>query len=135
MLKSKLIQFRPRRQAFSGLIGVGFLRLADICSWQARTFRVTQRVLRKRQENIFPNVRRQVHQIVRNLDRFLPVERQVQRPVGHLQLVLERLEAAHTLAIQGQAQASLYQQPFLQFLNLQVVFQWMLNPDHLVPRV
>jgi hypothetical protein len=49
--------------------------------------------------------------------------------------MLEALEAADALALQFQVQTALRQQPILQPLHLQIVIQWMDNPDDLVARV
>ena len=54
-----------------------FVPLYPSNAWarQAAAFSRTQRMLRKREENIFTNIGRQVHEIICGRDRFLPLQR------------------------------------------------------------
>ena len=57
---------------------------------------------RKLKENIFPDIRRQVHAIVNWNHAILPFQWQVAGPAVEFEAVLEGFEAADTLAFQVQ---------------------------------
>ena len=102
MLKLKFVQLSPSgRTRFVRIGTAGFFRLANGRFRQAPAFGVTQRMLRKLKENIFPHIGRQVHDIVNYGRRFLALERQMEGPGRQIQARFEGFEASDTLAVQG----------------------------------
>ncbi len=55
------------------------------CVWQTATLGFAQRMLWKREQNIFPDRRSQVHQIILDRDGLFPGERQIANPIGKIQ--------------------------------------------------
>jgi hypothetical protein len=90
---------------------------------------------RKLEENIFPNIRRQVHAVVNHDGAILAVQGQVAGPVFQRQVILERLEAPDALAFQDQMQTALDEQAIFQLLDLQLVLQGVADLDDLIVRI
>ena len=89
----------------------------------------------KLEQNIFPDVRRQVHAVVDHINLILTLKRQMTGPVGEFHGTLERLQATHTLTLEDQEQTTLHQQTVLQLLDLQIMLKRMADADDLVARV
>src|SRR6266478_6611944 len=80
-------------------------------------------MLRKLEENIFPDPLRQVHAIVGDWRSILALERQVARPRIQDERIVKSFEAPDTVASQDQAQPALDKEAFFKLLNLKFVLQ------------
>src|ERR1035441_7407380 len=112
MLKFQFVQFGPSRLIRAGLASVtARSRFTNGRYWQTATFRVTQRMPWKLEQNILPHIRRQVHTIVNRNHAIFPLQGQMTSPTVEFKTILEGLEAADALAIQVQKQSALHEQP------------------------
>jgi hypothetical protein len=136
MLKLQFVQFVPGRRARSEpAAAAGVPSLANGRYWQTATFRVAQRMLRKLEQNIFPKAWRQVDAVANNAGRIFALEGQMGGPFVKGKDESERLEAADTIALQGQLQLALNQQSAFELLDLQLVLERLAEPDHFIPRI
>jgi hypothetical protein len=87
-------------------------------------------MLRKLEQNIFPEVGRQVHAIIVYRGGILPFEGEVDRPILEGERERELLQAADALAIQVQIKSSLNENPALEFLGHEVIFKGLGDLDH-----
>jgi hypothetical protein len=77
----------------------------------------------------------QVHAVANYGDRILALERQMSGPLLQFKPILKRLEAADTLAFEGQGQTTLDQQPPFELLDFQIILKGLAQPDHLIAGV
>ncbi len=89
-------------------------------------------MLRKREDNIFTHVGRQVHAIVVDQHPVVPCQRQQAGPFLQFQPVFKCFQTAHTLAGECQAQAPLNQDAALVPLRKQIVLQRRAGVNQLV---
>ena len=102
LLKFQFIQLCPGRRFLSRLAGIAGCFWPCHCRcWQAATLRLTQRMLRKLEENIFPHIGRQVHAIVGDRPPYprLPAANGASNRSSSSRV--ERFQTANTLAFQA----------------------------------
>jgi hypothetical protein len=92
-------------------------------------------MLRKLEQNIFPDCGRQVHAIVDYWNSFFTLQRQMSRPWRQFQFVCEPLQTTYALTIKSEAQTSAHQEAVVESLNFQVVIQRLAKPDYVVVRL
>jgi hypothetical protein len=134
-LKFQFIQFVPRGRSHSGITAIGVLALTNGRDWQTAAFRIAQRMLRKLQKNIFPDVWGQVHAIINDAHRILTFQGQMGGPWVQREGKAEWFEAPDAGALQVQVQPALREEPPFEFLDLELVVERPVQLDDLVPRV
>jgi hypothetical protein len=92
-------------------------------------------MLRKLEQNILPDPRRQVYAIIDDFDGIIATDRQMARPRVELQAKFEWFEAAHALAFQRKTHPALDQETVLKLLNLQGVSERSCQFNDFVPRI
>src|SRR3954470_2527287 len=101
-------------------------------TWQAFALRFAQRMLRKRKDDIFTDVGRQVNRVIHHLSLILAFHGQVGSPIIERKLLTERLKTPDAFTFQIQAQAALDENSIIEFLDLQIVEERLMRMDYLV---
>src|SRR5262245_61156600 len=89
-------------------------------------------MLRKREDNIFAHIRRQVHGVVGDQHLFLAFQGEKAGPFGQNQHLVEPLEAADALTMKWNFQTALDQKGLLLSFDFEVVLELFSKIDHLV---
>lgn len=92
-------------------------------------------MLRKREQNIFPQKRRQVHDIVVHHSRILTFQRHMTRPIFQHEAPLESPQTPDTGAVERHFDPTLQQNAGPELLRLQLIPQGPVKLNHFVPQV
>ena len=92
-------------------------------------------MLRKRQQNIFADKRRQVHAVIDDWGGFVALERDMGDPIGEADGGLEGFEAADALAVKDDLEFASDEQAALEELDFEMVLEGLARLDQLVERL
>lgn len=92
-------------------------------------------MLRKLQENIFPDVGGQVDNIVGDRSGVFALEGDMGLEIRQIDRAGKGFKAAYAMALERKSKTPLDQQPTLKLLHLKIILQWLFESNDLVTRV